>query len=251
MNSAKLMIRTLLIDRPDKKNAITAAMYTSLAADLQAARQDDDVGAVVIAGQGPVFTAGNDLRDFLENPPSGENSPVFRFLFTLAEFDKPLIAAVRGPAIGIGTTMLLHCDLVYVAPSARFQMPFIDLGLVPEAASTLLLPRLVGPRRAAQWLLLAEPFDAATAVSVGLANAIVPDESVLAHAQAIAERLAAKPRVAMRQTKHLLRHDMADVLAAIRREAELFHEALRSPEASAAFRAFLSGQKSTSSSPPR
>jgi enoyl-CoA hydratase/carnithine racemase len=246
-----MMIRTLLIDRPDKKNAITAAMYTSLAADLDGARRDDDIGAVVIAGQGPVFTAGNDLRDFLENPPSGEQSPVFRFLFALAEFDKPLVAAVRGPAIGIGTTMLLHCDLVYVAPSARFQMPFIDLGLVPEAASTLLLPRLVGPRRAAQWLMLAEPFDAETAVHVGLANAIVPDENVLAHAQAIAERLAAKPRHAMRQTKHLLRHDMADVLAAIRREAEMFREAVRSSEAAAAFSAFLSGQKNTPSSPPR
>jgi enoyl-CoA hydratase/carnithine racemase len=246
------MIRTLLINRPDKKNSITAAMYLSLAADLEAARQDDDVGAVVIAGEGAVFTAGNDLKDFLENPPTGESSPVFRFLFALAEFDKPLVAAVRGPAIGIGTTLLLHCDLVYVAPSARFQMPFIDLGLVPEAASTLLLPRLVGPRRAAQWLLLAEPFDAATAVNVGLANEIVPDDRVLAHAQAIAERLAAKPRSAMRQTKHLLRHDMADVLAAIRREAELFREAVRSDEAAAAFRNFLSGgQKSTTSSPPR
>jgi enoyl-CoA hydratase/carnithine racemase len=233
------MIRTLVIDRPDKKNAITAAMYTSLAADLDSARRDDDVGAVVITGAGSTFTAGNDLRDFLENPPAGEDAPVFRFLFTLAEFDKPLVAAVRGPAIGIGTTMLLHCDFVYVAPSARFQMPFIDLGLVPEAASTLLLPRLVGDRRAAQWLMLGEPFDAATAVDVGIANEIVPEEAVLGHAQTIAERLAAKPRQAMRYTKHLMRHDRADILAAIRREAELFHEALRSTEARAAFQRFL------------
>ncbi len=243
------MIRTLVINRPDKKNAITAAMYTSLAADLDAARHDDSVGAVVITGAGAVFTAGNDLRDFLENPPAGEDAPVFRFLTALAEFDKPLVAAVRGVAIGIGTTMLLHCDLVYVAPSARFQMPFVDLGLVPEAASTLLLPRLVGHRLAAQWLLLAEPFNAETAVSVGLANAVVPDEDVLAHAVTVAEILDAKPRNAVRHTKRLLRFDRADVLAAIRREVELFQEALRSSEARAAFTAFA--QKSTASSPSR
>jgi enoyl-CoA hydratase/carnithine racemase len=233
------MIRTLVINRPDKKNAITAAMYTSLAADLDAARHDESVGAVVITGAGTVFTAGNDLRDFLENPPAGEDAPVFRFLTTLAEFDKPLVAAVRGVAVGIGTTMLLHCDLVYVAPSARFHMPFVDLGLVPEAASTLLLPRLVGPQRAAQWLLLAEPFNAETAVSVGLANAIVPDEEVLAHAVTMAEIIDAKPRNAVRQTKRLLRSDRAEVMAALRREVELFHEALRSPEARAAFQGFL------------
>jgi enoyl-CoA hydratase/carnithine racemase len=242
------MIRTLVIDRPEKKNAITAAMYTSLAADLTAARQDDDVGAVVITGAGSTFTAGNDLRDFLENPPAGEDAPVFRFLFALAEFDKPLVAAVRGLAVGVGTTMLLHCDFVYASPSARFHMPFIDLGLVPEAASTLLLPRLVGYRRAAQWLMLGEPFDATTAVNAGIVSEIVPDDALLGHAHAVAERLAAKPRQAMRYTKHLMRHDHADVLAAIRREAELFHEALRSPEARAAFQSFLSAQKSTSSS---
>ena len=245
------MIRTLVIDRPDKKNAITAAMYTSLAADLNAARQDDAVGAVLITGAGSTFTAGNDLRDFLEHPPGGEDAPVFRFLFALAEFDKPLVAAVRGPAIGIGTTLLLHCDFVFVSPSARFQMPFIDLGLVPEAASTLLLPSLVGMRRAAQWLMLGEPFNAEIAVSVGIANEIVPDDALLGHAQAIAERLAAKPRQAMRLTKRLLRHDRADVLAAIRREAELFREALQSNEARAAFQAFLTSQKSTPSSRPQ
>ena len=245
------MIRTLVIDRPDKKNAITAAMYTALAADLDAARRDDDVGAVVITGAGAVFTAGNDLRDFLENPPAGEDAPVFRFLFALAAFDKPLVAAVRGPAIGIGTTMLLHCDFVFVAPSARFQMPFIDLGLVPEAASTLLLPRLVGDHRAASWLMLGEGFDAATAVAVGIANEIVADDAVLAHAQRIAERLDAKPRQAMRFTKRLLRHDRADINAAIRREAELFREALQSKEARTAFQNFLTAQKSTPSSRPQ
>jgi enoyl-CoA hydratase/carnithine racemase len=243
------MIRTLVINRPDKKNAITAAMYASLAADLTAARQDDTVGAVVITGAGAAFTAGNDLRDFLENPPTGLDSPVFQFLHALVEFDKPLVAAVRGVAVGIGTTMLLHCDLVYVAPSARFHMPFVDLGLVPEAASTLLLPRLVGHRRAAQWLLLAEPFDAAAAVEAGLANAIVPDDAVLAHAEAQAEALAAKPRSAVRQTKRLMHADREEVLAAMHREAERFHAALRSNEARAAFQAFFSGQKNTPSSP--
>lgn len=233
------MIRTLVIDRPDKKNAITAAMYTSLAADLQAARKDDAVGAVVITGAGSMFTAGNDLRDFLEHPPAGEDAPVFRFLFALAEFDKPLVAAVRGLAIGVGTTMLLHCDFVYASPSARFHTPFIDLGLVPEAASTLLLPRLVGYRRAAQWLMLGEPFDATAALDAGIVSEIVPDEALLGHAQNVAERLASKPRQAMRSTKHPMRHDRADVLAAIRREAERFQEALRSPEARAAFQTFL------------
>jgi enoyl-CoA hydratase/carnithine racemase len=245
------MIRTLVIDRPDKKNAITAALYTSLAADLNAAKEDDAVGAVLITGAGSTFTAGNDLRDFLEHPPGGEDAPVFRFLFALAEFDKPLVAAVRGPAIGIGTTMLLHCDFVFVSPSARFQMPFIELGLVPEAASTLLLPRLVGYRRSAQWLMLAEPFNAETAVSCGIANEIVPDNALLDHARGVAEKLDAKPRLAMRYTKRLLRSDRADVLAAIRREAELFREVLLSGEARAAFQAFLSAQKNTPSSRPQ
>jgi enoyl-CoA hydratase/carnithine racemase len=138
-----------------------------------------------------------------------------------------------------------------VSPSARFQMPFIDLGLVPEAASTLLLPSLVGMRRAAQWLMLGEPFNAEIAVAVGIANEIVPDDALLGHAQAVAERLDAKPRQAMRYTKRLLRHDRADVLAAIRREAELFREALHSNEARAAFQAFLTSQKSTPSSRPQ
>ncbi len=232
-------VRTLVIDRPDKRNAITAAMYTALADALVAAREDAGVAVVVITGAGATFTAGNDLRDFLRAPPAAADSPVFRFLMALVDFDKPLVAAVRGAAVGIGTTMLLHCDLVYAAPSARFQLPFVSLGLVPEAASTLLLPRLVGQHRAAEWLLLGEPFDAAAAAAGGLVNAIIPDEALDAHAAAKARALAAKPRAALRHTKRLLRADMAEVKAAMQREADLFLEALRSPEAQAAFRAFL------------
>jgi enoyl-CoA hydratase/carnithine racemase len=232
-------VRTLLIDRPEKRNAITAAMYTALAEGLRAAREDDAVAVVVITGQGATFTAGNDLRDFLGAPPDGEDAPVFRFIHALVEFDKPLVAAVRGAAVGLGTTMLLHCDLVYAGPSARFHLPFVDLGLVPEAGSSLLLPRLAGHRRAAQILMLGEPFDAETAVDLGLVNAVVPEDDVLAHAQAKAAVLAGKPRAALRQTKRLMRGDSAQVMDAMRREASSFVAALRSPEAAAAFRKFL------------
>jgi enoyl-CoA hydratase/carnithine racemase len=232
-------VRTLLIDRPEKKNAITAAMYTALADGLSAAAADDDVAVVVIAGQGATFTAGNDLRDFMEHPPAGVDAPVFRFLETVVGFDKPLVAAVRGAAIGIGTTMLLHCDLVYAGTSARFHLPFVDLGLVPEAASSLLLPRLAGHQRAAQLLMLGEPFDAAMAATIGLVNAVVPDGDVVEYAMARAHALAAKPRAAVRETKRLMRADRGAVMDAMRREAASFVAALRSPDAAAAFRAFL------------
>jgi len=226
------------IDRPDKKNALTRAMYARLADALEEAASDSGVRAVVLSGRGGVFTAGNDLGDFMMDPPTGPDSPVFRFLQAAIAFPKPLVAAVEGPAIGIGTTILLHCDLAYAAPDAVFKMPFVDLGLVPEAASSLLLPRLAGSARAAELLMFGEAFTAETAHAVGLVNAVVPNPT--AHARERAAVLAKKPPSALRQTKALLRHDTAEAVGqALAREGGLFVERLGSPEAQEAFTAFF------------
>lgn len=231
-------VLTLTIDRPEKKNALTRALYTALAEALDGAAADDAVRAVVVAGSGGAFTAGNDLGDFLEDPPLTEDAPVFRFLRALAAFPKPLFAAVEGAAVGVGTTMLLHCDLVYAAPSAVFRLPFTDLGLVPEAASSLLLPLVVGPRRAAELLLFGERFSAEDAYRWELINGVVEDP--LAHAQDRARVLAAKPPEAVRLTKALLRRAPGGAVGeTMREEGRLFAERLQSPEAQAAFAAFL------------
>jgi enoyl-CoA hydratase/carnithine racemase len=241
-------ITTIRFDRPDKKNAITLEMYAALAAALEAAAGDPQVRAVVLAGSRDCFTSGNDLGDFMRAAQSGgpgssasadrEPGAAFGFLRAIATFDKPLVAAVAGVAIGIGTTMLLHCDLVYAAPSARFKVPFVDLGLVPEAGSSILLPALVGPRRAAQLLLLGEQLDAATAFDWGLVNRVVDDPDATAHAAAL--RLAASPPGALRITKALTRRASRDaVLEAMRIEGEAFAERLRAPEAMEAFQAFM------------
>jgi enoyl-CoA hydratase/carnithine racemase len=237
-------ITTIRFDRPDKKNAITVEMYSAVTAGLQAAAADPQVRAVVLAGSRECFTAGNDLADFMRTAQGGSggggndvNAP-FGFLRTLATFDKPLLAAVAGVAIGVGTTMLLHCDLVYAAPNARFKMPFVDLGLVPEAGSSVLLPALVGGRRAAQLLLLSEQLDAKTALDWGLINGVVDDPD--AAAQAAARRLVAAAPSALRITKGLTRRASREaVLEAIRIEGEAFAERLRSPEAMEAFQAFM------------
>jgi enoyl-CoA hydratase/carnithine racemase len=235
-------ITTIRFDRPDKKNAITTDMYTALNAALEAAAGDAQVRAVVLAGSRECFTAGNDLGDFIRIAQSGgggsSTSAPFSFLRAIATFDKPLIAAVSGVAIGIGTTMLLHCDLVYAAPSARFKVPFVDLGLVPEAGSSVLLPALVGAHRAAQLLLLGEQLDAPTALAWGLVNGVVDDPD--AAAQAAARRMAAMAPAALRVTKSLARRASRDaVLEAMRIENEAFAERLRSPEAMEAFQAFM------------
>lgn len=228
----------LALDRPEKKNAITRAMYARLAEALGEAADDGDVRAVVLSGRGGVFTAGNDLGDFMMDPPTGPESPVFQFLSAAVGFPKPLIAAVAGPAVGIGTTILLHCDLAYAAPDALFKMPFVDLGLVPEAASSLLLPRLAGPARAAELLLFGEAFSAETAHEIGLVNAVVDDPT--GHALERAAVLARKPPSAVRQSKALLRRATADAVGeTIAREGELFVERLTSPEAQEAFTAFF------------
>ena len=231
-------VLTLTIARPAKKNALTRAMYAALADALEGAVGDAAVRAVVVRGSDGVFTAGNDLGDFMMDPPTDPGSPVFRFLQAVATFPKPLVAAVEGPAIGIGTTLLLHCDLAYAAPGATFKMPFVDLGLVPEAASSLLLPRLAGQARAAELLLLGESFSAETAAQVGLVNEVVEDPA--ARAAERAGQLARKPPSAVRQTKALLRHDTAGAVGeTMAREGALFVDRLQSPEAQEAFTAFF------------
>ena len=231
-------VLTLTLDRAEKKNAITGAMYAGLTAELAAAADDDAVRAVVLTGAGGVFTAGNDLGDFLMDPPTGPDSAVFQFLQAVSTFPKPLLAAIEGPAVGIGTTVLLHCDFAYAAPSAVFKMPFVDLGLVPEAASSLLVPRLAGTARAAELLMLGRSFSAETAREIGLVNAVT--DAPLAEAQKTAAEIATKAPEAVRLTKALLKRETAGAVGeTIVREGELFIERLGSPEAQEAFSAFF------------
>lgn len=229
----------LRLARPEKKNALTAAMYGALIAAFDEADGSDEIGAVVLSGSGGAFTAGNDIADFLTLAGDPASAPPFRFVRRLAQLDTPLVAAVEGVAMGVGTTLLLHADLAFAAPSASFRMPFVDLGLVPEAGASLLLPGRVGMAKASELLLLAEPFGADEALRLGLVNAVVPVEELTVHALAKAQMLAAKPRAAVRTTRRLLRGDRATLLEAIDAEAEAFLAALRSPEARAAFDAFL------------
>ncbi|MEE3626903.1 enoyl-CoA hydratase-related protein [Nitrospirillum sp. BR 11752] len=236
-------VRTLVLNRPEKRNALTGAMYTALADALTGAATDESVGAVLIQGSGGSFTAGNDLADFLAGPALTADNPVMRFLRALATFPKPVVAAVEGHAVGIGTTLLMHCDLVYAAPSAHFAMPFVSLGLVPEAGSSLLAARLLGHPKAAAMLMAGEALTADAAEAAGLINAVIPTDTLYEHAAAKAAALAAKPRAAMAQTKALMRHDTPQVLETMAREAVLFSQALASPEAKAAFQAFLSKGK--------
>jgi len=241
-------VATIEIARPEKKNALTVAMYQAMADALHAAVADSAVRAVLITGQPGVFTSGNDIEDFMSRPPGqgseGLDSPVFRFMRALLDCDKPVVAAVTGAAIGIGTTMLLHCDFVYVSDEARLAMPFVSLGLVPEFASSLLVPQLMGHRRAAEKLLLGDPFTGADAVDCGLANAVLPATEVVSHARRIAERFNTLPPGAVREAKQLLRAPQRDAtLATIRTEGELFAKRLRSPEAMEAFQAFFQKRK--------
>lgn len=230
----------LRFDRPEKRNAITQQMYQSLASHLHAALADQAVRAVLLSGAGASFSAGNDLNDFLTGPEFTGAHPVMDVLRTLATFDKPLVAAVHGPTIGIGVTMLLHCDLVVAAHGTQLIMPFVALGLVPEAGSSLLLPRLVGPQRAAQLLLLGEPLEAAEAQRLGLVNRVVGADRVLEEARSLAQRLAQQPVDALRATKRLLRGDAAEVLARIEAEAQVFAVRLKSAEFRAQVQALLS-----------
>jgi enoyl-CoA hydratase/carnithine racemase len=231
-------VRHVVLDRPDKKNALTVAMYAALA-DAVVSAERDDIGALLFTARGDAFTAGNDLRDFLEQPPHGDDAPVIRFLHGLVRTDVPLVAAVRGAAVGIGTTMLLHCDLVYAAPSANLKLPFIDLGIVPEAASSVLLPRRIGRARAGAALFLGETIDAQQAYADGLVTKLVADDELDATSEAAARAIAAKPRQAVRETKRLLQYDREVLLAAMAREGKAFAERLASDEARTAMSAFF------------
>lgn len=231
------------IRRPEKKNALTSAMYAAMADALDRAAREDAVRVVLIHGQPGVFTAGNDLADFL-NGPGDPGRPVFSFLRSIAVAPKPLIAAVSGNAVGVGTTMLLHCDLVYAGESARFQLPFVNLGLCPEAASSLLLPRLVGHQRAAELLFFGEPFDAVRAREIGLVNAIHAEAVLLDAALERAHKLTTLPAASLRATKMLLKKAQAAMVTqAMQDEGAVFQQRLASPEAKEAFSAFLEKRK--------
>ena len=237
-------VATIEIARPEKKNAITGAMYGQMAAALDAAKADPAVRAVLITGQPGIFTSGNDIEDFMQRPPGNAESPAIVFMKALIGCDKPVVAAVTGAAVGIGTTLLLHCDFVYVSDEARLAMPFVSLGLVPEFASSLIVPLLMGHVRAAEKLLLGEPFTGAEAVDCGIANAVLPANEVALHARRIAERFNALPPGAVRDSKMLMRRARAQAtLETIGVESELFAKRLRSPEAQEAFSAFFQKRK--------
>ncbi|CAB4633009.1 unannotated protein [freshwater metagenome] len=220
-------------------NALTRSMYAGLATGLNEAAGDFGIRAVIITSESQHFTAGNDISDFMDNPPTSDSSEVSRFLESLLNFPKPLIAAVKGNAVGVGTTMLLHCDVVVASPTAKFSMPFASLGLVPEAGSSFLFPQLVGYQRAARIFMTGESFDAPTAVEMGLATSIENDP--LAQAMKIAEQIAEQPPQAIINTKALLKARSHDAVAAVMKaEFEIFAMALQSDEAMEAFMKFMS-----------
>lgn len=233
-------ILQITMNRPEKKNALTMAMYEAMTAAMAEAAAASAVRVIVIAGNEACFTAGNDLGDFLNNPPAGHDSPVFRFLQALVGAEKPVMAVVHGPAVGIGTTMLLHCDLVYASASARFQLPFVSLGLSPEAASSLLMPMLVGQRRAAELLLLGDSIDADAALQWGLVNAVRSDRELDGFARRKAEQLAAQPPSAVQLSKALMKRAMRPAIEeTMAEEGRHFMARLRSPEAREAMQAFF------------
>ncbi|WNG40997.1 enoyl-CoA hydratase [Archangium violaceum] len=237
-------VLTLTFNRAQKKNAFTGEMYEAAAQALLDADQNEAVRVVVLTGAGNTFTAGNDLKDFLEHPPSGEDSPVFRFLRALSHLSRPVVAGVEGVAVGIGTTMLLHCDYVVATERAVFSMPFINLGLSPEGASSVLLPRVAGLALASELLMFGDPFDAATALRAGIINQVVPEASLAEVLHKRAAALAAKPVESLRLTKRLLREPLrATVDEALSREGAHFIQRLSSTEAREAFNAFLSKKK--------
>jgi len=240
-------VTTLTFNRLDKKNSITGAMYTTLADALLAADADTAVRVVVLQGDPTIFSAGNDVGDFLaaaggasQSAAGSSVSPAFRFLHTIASFSKPLVAAVCGPAVGIGTTLLLHCDLVYAGDNAAFSLPFVNLGVCAEGGSSLLLPQMFGYHRAAEALLLGEPFFAEAALEVGLVNRVVPPTEANGIAQAQAKKLAAKPLSSLVETKRLMKKGQAALVAQqMDDEGAIFGRMLREPAAKEAFSAFM------------
>lgn len=237
-------VLSITLARPEHRNALTVDMYAGLADEIEGAT-GGSVRLITIEGDGQDFAAGNDLADFLNVPPGHRaDIPVWRFLRALAQCEIPIVAAVHGNCVGIGTTMLLHCDLVIADETARFSLPFVDLALVPEAASTLLLPQLAGRRRAARYLLLGEPFGADEALAIGLASHVVPEGRLDEELERIVKVLTAKPLQALQQTQRLLREDIwPDVLERMRLERTAFAERLASPEVKEAISAFFEKRK--------
>lgn len=239
-------IQTIRMNRADKKNALTPEMYLAIAEALRSAQSDKQVRVTILTGSADSFTAGNDIGDFVKtsNAPKGQQSltqgpaPFPTFLSALMAAEKPVIAAVNGMAVGVGVTMLMHCDLVYAADSARFSMPFVNLGAVPEAGSTVLMPQMMGHQRAMELFLLAEQFSAQKAQHLGIVNNIFPADQLMQEVMAVAARLAAKPPGALRETKRLVREHGAVLEKAIREEGRTFDAQLRTPESKEAMKAF-------------
>lgn len=238
-------VMQIAINRPEKKNALTADMYDALSEAIEQGEADPDVRVLLLHGKGDAFTAGNDLQDFLQKPwKSQAKPPAVRFIHAVAHAKKPIVAAVHGLVVGVGTTILLHCDLVYAAEDARFMMPFVNLGIVPEAASTVLLPLLIGRQRAAELFLLAAPVTAQRAYDIGMVNAVLAADTLLPTAAKIAHTLAEKPAAALRATKDLMKRPcQAEVERALREEVEVISERLESPETREALSAFLEKRK--------
>lgn len=233
-------VLTLTLDRPAKKNALTMAMYDELSEGLDRALSDANIRVVVLRGAQGVFTSGNDLKDFRDNPPDSADSPVGRFLQRMRSYAMPILAGVEGLAIGVGTTMLLHCDMVYAAKGTRFALPFTSLGLVPEAGSSYLLPRVAGRARASELLMLGEPFDADVAKELGLVNEVLEPQKLHERVAQRAAALAKLPPASLRETKRLIRNAIGQGLdAAFEAEMKVFFERLRSPEAAEAMQAFF------------
>lgn len=236
-------VMRITFNRPAKKNALDREMYISAIAALEEAQADSAVSTVVFCGAGGDFTAGNDLSDFLGEEARLEDFPAFRFVLAIAAFPKPMIAAVTGDAVGVGTTMLFHCDLVFAAPGARFKMPFVDLGLPPEAGVSLLAPRLFGPAKAAQYLMLCESFGAEEAARLNLVNAVTPEDKLLQTAMEAAQRLSQKPAAAIEAARRLMRGDPQELRARMFEEARIFEAALKTPELKARLAAFFAARK--------
>ncbi len=237
-------VLSITFHRPQKKNAFTVDMYRSLVGAFERAESDKEVRVILLQGSGGSFSAGNDIGDFMNDPPKDSSHPVMQFLVAIATCKKPVVAAVEGPAVGIGTTMLLHCDLVYAATNTKFRLPFVTLGLVPEAASSYLLPRSMGPQKAAELLMFGDVFSAEKAESLGMINEVLSPEEVYARAQERAQTLSELPLGSLMETKRLLRRGSeATVKETFAEEGRLFIERLTSPEAMEAFMAFMEKRK--------
>ena len=233
-------VMTIAWNRPEKKNALTQAMYGRAADALAEAGEDPAIRVVVLTGTPECFTAGNDLNDFLSNPATGTDSPVARYLANIASFEKPIVAAVNGPVVGVGTTMLLHCDMVVAAENTVFSLPFVKLGVCPEAASSYLLPLLAGYHRAAELLMLGDNFDAATARDCGIVNRILPEAEYQSAAQQMAEKMAKLPPSSLSATKSFLKATVRDAMTArMQEEGETLGKMIAGPEAVEAMTAFM------------